>query len=491
MAQQNVVSMSALLRNCIPLSSINPGKQTHAQILALGFLPHVTLQTDLLLMYSKCNHLDDARRIFDEMPERNMHSWNILISSYCQSSLFNESISVFNGFLNAGLRPDHFTFPSLFKACAGMRDLYLGKKFHNWVIRLGFEEYVIVKSSILDLYAKCGCLDGAHRLFETMPRRDVVVWNAMILGLGRAGFSLEALGAFKKMQFDGVNMDSRTIPSVLNACGREGDLMKGKEVHGQVVKNLAFSCDAVIGNSLMDMYAKCGRLDDLSRVFANMRGRNLVSWTTLISCYGVHGKGKESLILFEEMIAKGIKPNCVTFTAILASCSHSGLVDEGHRIFESMRLEYGVEPSVEHYACMVDLLGRIGRLQEALELIKGMQQEPSASIWGALLGACQTHKNVDLGEIAAFKLFELETANSSNYIALCSIYDAVGKWDGVSKMRKRMRELGLVKTPGCSWINMKGRVHRFYQGDISHPMKDKIYEILNLLSKMVVPEGCG
>ncbi|XP_058089731.1 putative pentatricopeptide repeat-containing protein At3g13770, mitochondrial [Magnolia sinica] len=492
MLERNVVYMSSLLRNCIPFSAIRPGKQIHAQIQVHGFLPQLTLQTDLVLVYSKCNCLEDARRVFDEMPERNMHSWNILISCYVQNSLCNEALSFFRGFLDAGLRPDHFTFPSLFKACAGIGYLRLGKMLHNWVIRLGLEDHIIISSSILDFYAKCGQLIDAYQLFVKMSRRDFVVWNSMISGFGRAGFSAEALVAFRHMQQDGMNMDSRTIPSILNACAREGDLMKGKEIHGQVIKNPLFNCDIAIGNSLIDMYAKCGCLSDLSRVFTNMPDWNLVTWTTLISCYGVHGKGEESLILFEKMIVYGFKPNSVTITAVLASCSHMGLIDQGQKIFDSMHLDHGVEPNVEHYACMVDLLGRLGHLKEAHELISRMPLEPTASVWGALLGACQMHKNVELGEITAFRLFELEAGNSSNYIALCSIYDAVGRWDGVLKIRSRMRELGLVKTPGCSWITMKGRVHRFYQGDISHPCKRKIYEILEgMLKVMTLHEGYG
>ncbi|XP_010244051.1 PREDICTED: pentatricopeptide repeat-containing protein At3g12770-like [Nelumbo nucifera] len=492
MLRVNVGSLSSLLRNCASPSVIRQAKQAHAQVLVHGFLPNVTLQTDLLLVYSKSGRLEDARCIFDGMVERNMYSWNILISSYVQNSLYNEALSIFKGFLKMGLRPDHFTFPSAFKACAGTGDFYSGRKLHALVIRVGLEDHVIVRSSILDLYVKCGNLMDAQRLFVNMCQRDVVVWNCMISGFGRAGLFVEALNYFREMQTKGVKMDSRTVPSILNVYGKEGNLMKGKEIHAQVVKNPIFSEDIAIGNSLIDMYAKCGCLDGSLKVFRSMRNLNLVTWTTMISSYGLHGKGEDSLDLFEKMLLNGFEPNGVTFTALLASCSHSGLVSEGWRIFYSMGSDYGVEPTVEHYACMVDLLGRLGYLKEALDLIKRMPEAASGSTWGALLGACRMHKNVEIGEIAAYQLFELETRNPSNYIALCSIYDSVGRLDDVLKIRSRMRELGLTKSPGCSWVTIEGRVRRFYQGDLSHRWVKITCETLErIIRTMMLPFHCG
>uniref|UniRef100_A0A2N9GFT5 Pentacotripeptide-repeat region of PRORP domain-containing protein n=1 Tax=Fagus sylvatica TaxID=28930 RepID=A0A2N9GFT5_FAGSY len=378
MSHKTAFYLSSLLRNCVPLSAISQAKQTHAQILVLGFLSNVTLQTDLLLVYSKCGVLQAARQVFDKMSDRNMHSWNIMLASYAQNFLCLDALNVFDKFLKMGLRPDHYTMPPVFKACVGTGDAYLGKMLHGWVVRLGFEEYVVV---------------------------------------GRLAFMFDALNYFRRMLSEGVNMDSMTIPSILNACGREGDLMKGKEIHGQVVKSFIFNRDVAISNSLIDMYAKCGCLHDSEKVFRNMRELNLVTWTTMISCYSVHGKGEDSLALFKKMGDCGFKPNCITLTAVLASCSHSGLIDQGRRIFNSISFDYGLEPSVEHHACMVDLLGRFGHLEEALGLVKNMKSVATASVWGALLAGCMMHKNVEIGEVAALQLFELEPRNSSNYIS--------------------------------------------------------------------------
>ena len=466
------------------MSEISKAKQTHCQILVHGFLFNVTLQTDLLLAYARCGFLRHARQVFDKMPERNMHSWNILIFSYVQHSMFSVALDVFDKFRQMGLRPDHYTLPSLFKASAGIGDDFLGKVLYGWVIKLGLEGYVVVTSSFLDFCVKCGSITDAKRVFSDMLCRDSVVWNSMISGFGRAGMYRDALNCFREMLAAGVKIDAMTVPSILNACGGEGDLIKGKEIHGQVSKNCFYDTDVAIGNSLIDMYAKCGCLNDAENVFRSMTNLNLVTWTTMISCYGVHGKGKDSLLLFKKMIDCGFTPNSVTLTAVLASCSHSGMIDEGRRIFSSISSVYGFEPSVEHYACMVDLLGRFGYLDEALGLVNNMKRVAPASVWGALLAGCMMHKNVEIGEIAANRLFVLESRNSSNYIALCSIYDSLSMRDDVSAVRAKMKDLGLVKTPGCSWITISGTIHKFYQGDHSHPLTLLIHETLDGIVKV-------
>lgn len=413
-----------------------------------------------------------------------------MIASYVDNSLYSDAITVFLEFQRKGLRPDHYTLPPLFKASTGVGDTSLGRTCHGLVIKLGYEEYVIVGSSVLECYVKCGATGEAKWVFDNMSFKDCVAWNLMISGFGKAGFYSDALNCFRGMLLNGVKMDSMTVPSVLNACGREGDLMKGKEVHGHVVKGFMFDVDAAIGNALIDMYGKCGCLNYSEKVFRTMPDVNLVTWTAMISCYGIHGKGEESLFLFKKMTDNGVTPNSVTITAILASCSHSGLIDEGLRIFKSVHSEYGFEPSVEHYACMADLLGRCGYLEEALELLRSMKSSATASIWGALLAGCMMHKNVEIGEIAAHHLFQLEPNNASNYIAVCSIYESHGMLEGVSRVRAKLRDLDLVKAPGCSWINIAGRFHKFYQGDLSHELAEMTREISYQISNTEMTDKC-
>ncbi|XP_028766023.1 pentatricopeptide repeat-containing protein At5g04780, mitochondrial-like [Neltuma alba] len=405
MSQKASFCLSSLLRSCLTHAAVSQAKQCHAQILLQGLLPNVTLQTDLLLVYSRCGFLRDARQVFDGMLHKNMHSWNIIIASYADNSMYSDAIAVFRKFQRLGLRPDHYTLPSLFKASTGLGDTSLGKTCHALVIKLGYEEYVVVGSCVLESYAKSGVMSEARRVFSDMSFKDSVVWNLMISTFARTGLYVDALNCLRGMILNEVKIDSMTFPSVLNACGREGDLIKGKEVHGQVVKGFMLCADAAVWNALIDMYGKCGCLNYAEKVFKTITDVNLVTWTTMISCYGMHGKGEESLYLFKKMIDVGFTPNPVTLTAILASCSHSGLVDQGMQIFSSVHSEYGFEPGVEHYACIVDLLGRCGYLVDALQILESMKSSATTSIWGALLAGCMMHKMLKLEKLQLITFF--------------------------------------------------------------------------------------
>lgn len=471
--------LSALLRRCAAAGAERPGAQLHAQALVGGRLPHSTIETDIVLLYSRCGALPRARQVFDAMPSPSMHAYNILLAAYPARA----ALGLLSRFLAAGIRPDRYAVPAALRACAELPEPLLGAALHGFAVHLGFLANVVVSGALLDMYAKTGLLDDAVRVFDEMPERDAVVWNCMVTAYARAGRAAETLELFRRAQVEVVNMarDLRAVPSVLNVCGKEGELMKGREIHGRMVRCIAFDSDVPIGNTLIDMYAKCGRVDASQEVFAGMQERNVVSWSTLISCYGIHGQGEEALRVYKEMVSQAVKPNCITFTSVLSSCSHSGLVTEGRTIFELMSKVHGVEPTAEHYACMVDLLGRAGAIEEAVGLIRKMPMEPCASVWGALLSACAIHNNVDVGEIAAYRLFELEDGNASNYVTLCSIYDAVDRSDGVAGLRSRMRELGMVKTPGCSWVDVKGRAHAFYQGSIPRYLRRRMLWILDRL----------
>uniref|UniRef100_A0A453HKQ1 Pentatricopeptide repeat-containing protein n=1 Tax=Aegilops tauschii subsp. strangulata TaxID=200361 RepID=A0A453HKQ1_AEGTS len=291
------------------------------------------------------------------MPSPSMHAYNILLAA--SPPLL--ALELLSGLLDAGFRPDCYAVPAALRACAELQDPLLGAALHGFTVQLGFLSNVVVSSALLDMYAKAGLLVNAVRVFDEMPERDSVVWNCMVTAYARAGMTAETLELFRRAQVEAVNMtrDLRAVPSVLNVCGKEGEMMKGREIH-------------------------------------------------VISCYGVHGKGKQALHVYEEMLSQSVKPNCITFTSVLSSCSHSGLVTDGRMIFESMRKVHGVEPTSEHYACMVDLLGRAGAIEEAVGLIKKMPMEPCATAWGALLSACAMHNNVDVGEIALVSLMVLQ-----------------------------------------------------------------------------------
>lgn len=413
-----------------------------------------------------------------------------MIASYTHNSMYFDALSVLEAFKLCGLLPDCYTLPPLFKIAIGIDECCLGWMCHGLVVKLGYEEIVVVNNSVLEFYVKCGTMSQALSIFSNHNAlRDSATWNLMISGFGKAGLYSEAVHCFREMlkYRNGIELDHMTLPSILSACGKEGDLLKVKEVHGFIVRNFGFDADAPIGNALMDNYGKCGSLKDSENVFKTVCCVNLVTWTTMISCYGMHGKGQESVVLFEKMMDEGFRPNAVTLTAILASCSHCGLLDQGKKIFGSMISDYGLEPTAEHYACMVDLFSRCGRLEEGLQLLQRMKSSSvTGSMWGALLAGCVMHKNVEIGEVAAHHLFQLEPNNTSNYVALWGIYQSRGMARGVSTVRGKMRDLGLVKTPGCSWINIAGRAHKFYQGDLSHPLSHIICKILHEISNTLL-----
>ncbi|KAL4585869.1 hypothetical protein LXL04_010496 [Taraxacum kok-saghyz] len=477
-----IASLSSILRNSIPRTAFAHATQTHVQILIHNLCHDVTLQTDLLLAYSR-GSLPNARKLFDRMLQRNMHSWNIMISAYAQNSMNTNALNVFLKLLNSGNTPDHYSLPPVLKACTGIRDFSLGLVLHGMVIKLGFQNYVIVGSTVLDFYSKCGNLNDAKMVFKELPLRDSVTWNSMISGLSKAGLLLESLNYFKNMIKNSTKMDSMTIPTLLNTCAKLGDITKGKEVHGQVLKNTNLYNDTAIKNSLINLYSKCGCLYDAEKTFHKIKNPNLVTWTTMISCYGHHGKGEKSLRLFYQMKESGLKPNNVTLTAILSSCSHSGLINEAKKIFNSIKSLYKCDPSVEHYACMVDLLSRVGRFNKALDLINSMMVVPPASVWGALLAGSLVHRNIEIGEMACFYLFEMEPMNASNYTALCSLYDSCGMWSEGLRVRLEMRKLGLGKIGGCSWVLIGGEMCVFYKGEVTCEIVEWVVRSLPLVHR--------
>lgn len=323
---------------------------------------------------------------------------------------------------------------------------------------------VVSWNSILGGYLRCGALDAALGLFRLMEERNVISWNSIITGFVRSGRAKEALGLFHEMQLSGdgiLKPDKVTVASVVAACASLGALDQGKWVHHYLKQN-RIELDMVIGTALVDMYGKCGCVERAVEVFDEMPVKDVLAWTAMITTYAIHGFGEEALCLLEDMEMQGVMPNHVTFVGLLCACTHAGLVEEGCRLFDSMRLVYLVEPQSEHYACMVDLLGRAGLFEEVERLIRSIPMEPDVFVWGALLGACRTHRNVNLGERVAKYLIELDPQNHAFYVMLCDIYAEANRYEDVKRVRALMREGGIKKTvPGCSLIEVDGRVLEF------------------------------
>lgn len=337
-------------------------------------------------------------------------------------------------------------------------------------------------------YARTGDMSKARELFDEMPERNVISWSAVIAGYVQVGLSKDALGVFALMQAGPDRPNEATLVSVLGACAHLGALEQGKWVHGYL-KSDGMRLNVFVGTALIDMYGKCGEIDLGLEVFSEMEERNLLAWTTMIKGLAMHGRGSEALDLFASMVEAGVMPDDITFIGALCACTHAGLVDEGRRIFNSMGEVYGITPKIEHYGCMVDLLARVGLLEEARCLVEQMPMEPDVLIWGALMAGCRFHGDVKMAEYAVKHLIELEQDNGAVYVLLANIYTVSGRHGDAQKVRRLMKSEGMVKTPGCSSIEIRGTVHQFLVGDNSHPRTKEILAKWEEIERLTRLEG--
>lgn len=459
------------------------------------------------------------RLLFAQVKQPNPFLYTALIRGYSLYGPFTESITLYTRMRREGTGLVSFTFSAIIKACIASLDLVLGRQIHAQTISIGgftsdlyisntlidmyvkggfldcgrqvFDEMterdVISWTSLIVAYTKCGNVEAAAELFDGLPVKDMVAWTSMVTGFAQNARPREALEYFEKMQDYGVETDEITLVGVISACAQLGATKYAKWIR-EIADKSGFgpSKNVVIGSALIDMYSKCGSIDDAYEVFQGMKDRNVFSYSSMIVGFAMHGFAKSAIQLFNEMLKTDIKPNGVTFIGVLTACSHGGMVEKGRRIFSTMKAFYGVAPVADHYACMVDLLGRSGLLEEALDLIRTMPVASHGGVWGALLGACRIHGNPDIAEIAATHLFELEPNGIGNYILLSNIYASSGKWDDVSQVRKLMRMRGLKKNPSLSWVEgAKGVIHEFFAGDMTHPKTIEIKKTLeDLLDKL-------
>jgi pentatricopeptide repeat protein len=419
----------------------------------------------------------------------NIFPWNLRLARYVKAGLHHKALDLFAQMQQEGLIPDSFTFVQLLNACASLRALESGRQIHAQIIQSGCECNIFVESGLIDMYAKCGSLADARKVFNKMDARDVVSYNAMILAHVKSGQAQEALELFQRMQCEeGAEPDRATFLAVLNACASVASLNEGRCVQEQIIQN-GLGSDVFVANSLIDMYSKCGVIDDAQRVFNKMTTRDVVAWNTMLGGYAMHGLAKEALELLERMCEQGVEVDNVTLVALLSACSHLGLVDEGMHYYESMGLVYGVSSTVEHYACMVDLLGRAGHLDEAEDLIKTMPFEPTVAVWKALLGACRVCGNVEMGERIAKEVIGLDPGNSAGYVLLSNIYAAAGKWDISADIQCQRLERGVKKEPGRTWIEVNNEMHSFMVDDQGHPHITEIHAKLRKLSAQMEEIG--
>ncbi|KAL1220087.1 Pentatricopeptide repeat-containing protein [Cardamine amara subsp. amara] len=493
MRQKSVLPDSFTLSNviscCSMLGLYNYGKSVHAELFKRPIQSTPTIESALLALYSKCGCDSDAYLVFKSMEQKDMVAWGSLISGLCKNGKFKEALKVFGSMKDGddSLKPDSDIMTSVVKACAGLEELNFGLQVHGSMIKTGQLLDVFVGSSLIDLYSKCGLPEMALKIFTSMRPDNIVAWNSMISCYSRNNLPELSIELFNLMLNHGVVPDSVSITSVLVAISSTASLRKGKSLHGYTLR-LNIPLDTHLKNALIDMYVKCGFAKYAENIFFKMQHKSLITWNLMIYGYGSHGDCIRALSLFDEMKKAGELPDDVTFLSLISACNHSGFVQEGKNIFEIMKQDYGIEPKVEHYANMVDLLGRAGHLEEAYSFIKAMPIEPISSIWLCLLSASRTHHNVELGILSAENLLRMEPERGSNYVQLIHLYMEAGLKNEAAKLLGEMKEKGVQKKPGCSWIEVSERTHVFFSGGLSSPMVAEIFNVLNMLKSNMVDE---
>ncbi|KAL7119544.1 hypothetical protein ACP275_02G069600 [Erythranthe tilingii] len=516
-------SYAAVFRAFTGKSLLRQGQQLHAHMFIRGVSPTAFLAAKMVAMYASSGDISAASRVFHSIRDPTTLLFNSIIRAYSLYRFSHETLQSFARMHSSSLRGDYFTYPFVLKSVADLFLIRFGKCTHGLIVKDGLDLDVYVGTSLIDMYVKCGELSDARNMFDQMPARDVSSWNALISGYMRDGTFELARELFDKMPvknivswtsmisgytqngladnalqlFDEMSrQDSEmkpnwvTIMSVLPACAHSSALERGKKIHN-FAQGKGLDSHPSVQTALVGMYAKCGSLADARWCFDRIKpnSKNLVSWNSMITAYASHGLGMEAVQTFECMIESGVGPDGISFTGLLSGCSHSGLVDIGLRYFDSMSSVYLVEKKHEHYACVVDLLGRAGRLVEAYELISRMPMQAGPSVWGSLLAAGRCHRNLEIAELAAKKLFVLEPENSGNYVILSNMYAEAGMWEEVDNLRGVLKSKCVKKNPGCSWIEMNGKAHLFLGGDASHAQTREIYSFLEELPEKMKAAG--
>ncbi|KAL6011325.1 Pentatricopeptide repeat-containing protein [Asimina triloba] len=478
--QRNDVSpdnftFSFLLKACEGQFALRQVHMIHAQIVKCGFEADIFVPNLLIDSYYRVTGgMDDSTKVFDKMLERDVVSWNSMIAGLVRSGHMDEARKLFDEMPER----DMVSWNTVLDGYAKVGEMDVAFEIFERMP----ERNVVSWSTMIFGYRKADDMEMARILFDKMPVKTLVPWTIMISGYVEKGMNKEAYNLYDQMEKAQLKPDEAAIISFLSACAESCFLGLGRRIHAHIGQTKLRHTTQVC-NALLDMYAKCGNLVEALSVFDSMVKRDVVSWNSILQGLAMHGQGDKALELFSRMEKDGITPDGVTFVGVLCACTHMGLVDEGQHYFSSMERDFGVIPQVEHYGCMVDLLGRGGRLNEAFELICNMPIKPNAIILGTLLGACRMHNNVTLAEKVVNRLIELEPSNAGNYAILSNIYAAARRWDGVSKVRLQMKDNCVQKPAGSSSIEVDDVVYEFTVGDRSHPQSSRIYKMLGRLGK--------
>ncbi|KAF5177696.1 Pentatricopeptide repeat-containing protein [Thalictrum thalictroides] len=478
-------AFSSVIQASTALGWLVYGKQLHCLSVKLGFNFELFVGSNFADMYWKCGDLVDACRVFYEMPFKDEVSWTAMIDGYTKNGNFEEALLAFKKMACEGIKVDQHVFCSTLGACAAVKNSVFGKLLHSCIVKLGLELNIFVGNALTDMYSKVGDMESASSVFRTNSEcRNVVSCTSLIDGYVEKDEIEKALTVFLELKRKGIQPNEFTFSSLIKACANQAALEQGTQLHAQVIKS-HLEKDPFVSSVLVDMYGKCGLLEVSIHVFGKIKVPTDIAWNSLVGVFAQHGLGKDTIRTFDQMRCRGVPPNEITFVNLLRGCSHNGMVEEGLNYFNSMAKEYGVEPRAEHYSCVIDLLGRAGRLKEAEDFISRMPFEPNAFGWCSYLGACRTYGDKERGEVAAEKLMKLEPENSGTHVLLSNIYASAGQWEDVRSVRKMMREGKVKKLPGYSWVDIGNKTHVFGVEDGSHPQITEIYENLgNLLDQI-------
>ncbi|XP_028771316.1 pentatricopeptide repeat-containing protein At2g22410, mitochondrial-like [Neltuma alba] len=498
------------LKSCERLETVAEGESVHCMVRKMGFEAELLVRNGLIHFYADRGCLKLARELFDESSLKDVVTWTSMIDGYAAQNYSEEAMNLFKLMLSSGIEPNEVTFIALLSACSQEGYLSMGKSIHEFLEKKNNNRSLSLDNALLDMYVKCNCLTAATELFDKMesrdvfswtsmvngyakcgdlesarkffdqtPEKNVVTWNALIAGYSQNNKPMKAVKLFHEMIEAGMIPVEHTLVSVLSACGQLSFLNLGQWIHKYFINSRRINLTVTLANAFIDMYAKCGCIDAASEIFNAMAKRDLVSWNSIIAAYATNGRAKEALNLFDQMIYLGFKPDDITFVSLLTACSHGGLVSAGREYFESMEGNYGIGPKREHYACMIDLLGRTGLLEEAYNLITNMPMEPCEAAWGAILNACKMHGNVELAKLSAGNVLSLDPKDSGIYVLWASICAKERNWSDVKMARSLMREKGVKKIPGRSLVETGDGFVEFLVADESHPRSGEIYKVLD------------
>uniref|UniRef100_A0ACD5YF26 Uncharacterized protein n=3 Tax=Avena sativa TaxID=4498 RepID=A0ACD5YF26_AVESA len=539
--RSDIISIVSILPACASLKALPQTREIHGHAIRHGTFPDAFVGNALINSYAKCGSMKDAVKVFNTMEFKdvvscnamvtgysqtgnfeaafeifknmrkenislNVVTWTAVIAGYAQRGCGQEALNIFRQMVFSGSKPNSVTIISLLSACASLGACSQGMETHAYSLKnglLSLDNYfggdgvdgdLMVQNALIDMYSKCRIFKAARSIFESIPRkgRNVVTWTVMIGGYAQYGDSNDALMLFSEMISKPypVAPNAFTVSCVLMACAHLSALRMGKQIHAYVVRQHQYEASTYfVANCFIDMYSKCGDVDTARSVFDSMPQRNAISWTSMMAGYGMHGRGHEALEIFDNMQKAGFAPDDISFLVVLYACSHSGMIDRGLAYFDIMSRDYGVAACAEHYSCVIDLLARSGQLEKAWNIVKDMPMEPTAVVWVALLSACRVHSNVELAEYALSKLVEMNAENDGSYTLISNIYAKARRWKDVARIRNLMKNSGIKKRPGCSWVQGKKGTASFFVGDRSHSLSPQIYSLLERLIDRIKSMG--